>query len=80
MIGAGRASARARSSIVDAARACSFAGAPSKKKSGDYYQLLGVKRSANEKDLKKAYRKLALQWHPDKNVDNQEEATEMLPR
>ena len=33
----------------------------------DYYQLLGVPRDASEKDIKKVFRKLAIQYHPDKN-------------
>src|SRR5512143_2887319 len=36
----------------------------------DYYKILGVERSANADDVRKAYRKLAMQYHPDRNPDN----------
>jgi len=42
----------------------------------DYYDVLGVARNAPEPEIKSAYRRLALQYHPDRNPGNKEEAEE----
>jgi len=47
-------------------------------KEKNYYKILGLARSATEKEIKKAYRDLARKWHPDKNPDNIEEAEKMF--
>ncbi|XP_030494090.2 dnaJ protein P58IPK homolog [Cannabis sativa] len=40
----------------------------------DWYKILGVSKTAAVSEIKRAYKRLALQWHPDKNVENREEA------
>jgi DnaJ family protein A protein 2 len=48
----------------------SLKAAPTEEK--DYYKILGVERNASKEDIKKSYRKLALQYHPDRNKGNKE--------
>ena len=42
----------------------------------DFYAILGVGRNASADEIKKAYKKMALKWHPDRNPSSQKEATE----
>src|SRR5271156_3646537 len=45
-------------------------------KQRDYYEILGVAQDASADQIKSAYRKAALQWHPDRNPANKTEAEE----
>lgn len=40
----------------------------------DYYAVLGLTKGASLDDIKKSYKKLALKWHPDRNLENKEAA------
>ena len=42
----------------------------------DYYEVLGVNKDASENEIRRAYKKLAVKWHPDKHPDNKKEAEE----
>ena len=43
-----------------------------------HYEVLGVQRDADDAEIKKSYRKMALRYHPDKNPDNVDEYTEIF--
>lgn len=43
-----------------------------------HYEVLCLAKEATAAEIKKAYRRLALQWHPDKNLDNSQEAKEQF--
>jgi len=46
----------------------------------DYYDVLGVSKSASEDEIKAQYRKLAMKHHPDKNADNKEYSRNKIQR
>lgn len=47
-------------------------------KKRDYYKILGVKRTASNKEINSAYRKLAKQWHPDKHEGEDKKKAEKM--
>ena len=46
--------------------------------SKNYYELLEVSKTATTDEIKKAFKRLALKWHPDRNLNNRDEADEMF--
>ena len=46
----------------------------------DYYKLLNVKRNASDQEIKKAFKKLAIKYHPDRNQDNPDAAKEKFQK
>ena len=55
-------------------------GAANEAPSEDLYKIMGVKRDASEAEIKKAFKKLAIKYHPDKNQDDPEGAKEKFQK
>ncbi len=46
--------------------------------SENYYDILGIAKGASENDIKRAYKKLALKWHPDKHKGKEKEKAQQM--
>jgi DnaJ-class molecular chaperone len=46
----------------------------------NYYEILGIEKNATNQEIRKAYKKLVIKCHPDKNIDNKEKAEEVFKK